>query len=180
MWKAKTDRTERKTDKSTVRVGNFNISLSKIDKVGGPAKWQRNRIGIPPSPLQIYKRIICIWKNSHRISFAFWQSSPDFQKGKPISLKWGGGKDKCKKGDKGIQDRDLHPRDGVIKEEKFPHTKVSQARSGRGIFGTSEGSKTGSQKEKWRKFTTEIIPNRTYELRSSSQPLVLSVEMEAF
>ena len=57
---------------------------------------------------------------------------------------------------------------GVMKEEKFPHTKVSQARSGKGIFGTSEGSKTGSQKEKWRKFTTEIIPHHTYELRSSS------------
>ena len=106
-WKAKTDRTERKTDKSTARVGNLNISLSKIDKVGGPEKWQRNRIGIPPSPLQIYKIIICIWKNSHRISFAFWYSTPDFQKGKPISLEWGGGKDKCKKGDKGVQDRDL-------------------------------------------------------------------------
>ena len=53
-----------------------------------------------------------------------------------------------------------------MKEEKFPHTKVSQSRSGREILGTSEGSKTGSQKEKWRKFTTEIKPNSTSQLRS--------------
>ena len=136
MWKAKTDRTERKADKSTVRVENLNISLLKIDKIGGPARWQRNRIRRPPSPLQIYQKIICMWENSHRTSFTCWQSTPDFQKGKPISLEWGGGKDKCKKGDKGVQDRDLHPRDGVMKEEKFPHTKVSQSRSGREILGT--------------------------------------------
>ena len=37
MWKAKTDRTERKTDTSTIRVGNLNTSLSKIDITGGPA-----------------------------------------------------------------------------------------------------------------------------------------------
>lgn len=78
---------------------------------------------------------------------------PQTSKGKPISLKWGGGKDKCKKGDKGIQDRDLHPRDGVIKEEKFPHTKVSQARSG--DLWNLRGAARQFSEEKWRKFTTE-------------------------
>ena len=37
MWKAKSDRTERKTDTSTVRVGNLHTSPSKIDIIGGPA-----------------------------------------------------------------------------------------------------------------------------------------------
>ena len=63
-----------------------------------------------------------------------------------------------------------------MKEEKFPHTKVSQTRPGRGIFGTSEGS----QKANWRTSSTEIMPNHTYELRCGSWQLVPSVEMETF
>ena len=40
--------------------------------------------GRPPSPPQIYQKIICVWNNSH-ITSEHWQRTPDFQKNKPIS-----------------------------------------------------------------------------------------------
>ena len=53
-------------------------------------------MGRPPSPPQIYQKIICAWNNSHRTS-EHWQRSPDFQKNKPISSESGKAKDKDKK-----------------------------------------------------------------------------------
>jgi len=63
---------------------------------GGPARWWRNRTGRPPSPPQIYQKIICMWNNSH-ITSEHWQRTPDFQKNKPISSESSRAKNKDKK-----------------------------------------------------------------------------------
>ena len=110
-------------------------------------------MGRPPSPPQIYQKIICVWNNSHTTS-EHWQRSPDFQKNIPISSESGRAKDKDKKkGVKEVQDRDLHPREVVVKEENFPHTfLVSYPLTDRvrGELGNLRGehSETGSLKAK--------------------------------
>lgn len=46
------------------------------------------------------------------------------KKGKPISSEWCRTKGKVfKKRDKGFQDREMHPGEGLMKEETFPHTQ---------------------------------------------------------
>ena len=124
----------------------------------------------PPSPPQIYQKTICLWNNFHRTFTEHWQRTPNFQKGKPISLEWGRAKDKDKTGDKGVWDGDLHPGKGVMKEEKFPQIRKLLHT---GLWGDlqsfrGECSETGPLKAKWRKFATEILLNVTLQLRSSS------------
>lgn len=161
MWKAKTDRTERKADKSTVRVENLNISLLKIDKIGGPARWQRNRIRRPPSPLQIYKKIICMWKNSHRTSFACWQSTPDFQKGKPISTEWGRRKVVREKRDKGFGMETYTLGREPWRRKSFCTLGNPLTAELEKSFGTPEGNAaTCAQKAKWKEITTEIVADQ--------------------
>ena len=69
---------------------------------------------LPPS-LQIHQKFISIWNNSYRTSSESWQKTPDFQKGKPISLEEGKSKDEDKKRE-GFQDGNLHFSEGVVKE----------------------------------------------------------------
>ena len=72
-------------------------------------------------------------------------------------------------GDKGVWDGDLHPGKGVMKEEKLPQIRKLLHT---GLWGDlqslrGECSETGALKAKQRKFTTEITPNGTSQLRSS-------------
>lgn len=73
-------------------------------------------------------------------------------------------------GDKGVWDGDLHPRKGVVKEEKLPQIRKLFHT---GLWGDlqslrGECSETGALKAKWRKFAPEILLNVTSQLRSSS------------
>ena len=54
-------------------------------------------MGRSPLSLQIHQKFISIWNKSYRISSESWQKTPDFQKGKPISLEEGRLKDEDKK-----------------------------------------------------------------------------------
>ena len=54
------------------------------------------------------------------------------------------------------------PREGVVKEEKFPNTGKLIRRSV-GSFGISEGNKTGREKRK----STECVPKCNSQWRSS-------------
>lgn len=58
------------------------------------------------------------------------QGNPDFQKGNPVSSEIGRAEGKDKKGDKRFRDGDLHSGEGVMKEEKCPHTRKPLHRQG--------------------------------------------------
>lgn len=73
-------------------------------------------MGRSPLSLQIHQKFISICNKSYRTSSESWQKTPDFQKGKPISLEEGRLKDEDKKRDKGFQDGNLHFGEGVVKE----------------------------------------------------------------
>lgn len=76
---------------------------------------------------------------------------------------------KKKKKGKGFWNRDLHPRQEVLKEETFPHiwktpSPVVTVRS----FRISKGNTaTGVCTTKWREFTKDIMPKSTSQIRSA-------------
>ena len=90
------------------------------------------------SPTNVSK-LICMWKNSHRVSSECLQRTPDVQKGKPIS-EGSRAKDKDKQGDRGFLNRDpVLGRESWKRRSYYTIGNPSQAGSGR-IFGSSEGS----------------------------------------
>lgn len=83
---------------------------------------------------------------------------PDFQKGKPISLKWGWGKINAKKETKEFRIGTCTPRDGVIKEEKLTHKGVTgQVREGN-LWNLRGQQDRFSEREMEKIHHTEIIP----------------------
>ena len=61
---------------------------------------------------------------------------------------------------------DLHPREGVMRKEKFPHTSKPLTGSSGERFQTSEGNRaTGAWKVKWRELATEIIAEQHFPAR---------------
>ena len=81
------------------------------------------------------------------------------RKEKKISSEWGRAKDKDEKGDKGFWEWKLSRGEGVIKKEKFPHSR-------RPCHIEVSGNLRNHKRKHNRKFTTEIMLNGNYQLRS--------------
>ena len=60
-------------------------------------------------------------RNFHKTTSEHWKRTPDTQKGSPVSSK--GGRTKKKKTETKDLGMETHPRDGVMKEEEFPHNR---------------------------------------------------------
>ena len=88
-------------------------------------------------------------------------------------------KDKYKR-DKGFQDEDLCPGEGVMKEENFLHARKNPTSRARGSFRTSEwGATAGAQKAKQRKFNTEITAEQHFPAKKQLAHLCQQQRMGA-
>ena len=63
-----------------------------------------------------------MWNNSYRTPTERWQKTSDLPKGKKLSTYLGRAKEKRKNRDKRIG-TGMHQWEGVVKEERFPHTR---------------------------------------------------------
>ena len=89
-------------------------------------------------------------------------------KGSPISSKGGRTKYKRQKQTKDLG-TETHLGEGVMKEEKFPHSRKPSQGVSVGNFGISEGNITRREEEKKKKqLTTEYVPNCNYKQRPRS------------
>ena len=99
---------------------------------------------------QMHQKYIYMWNDSHRTSTEHWQKTSDLPKGKTISTQLGRTKEKRKKKERKELGRDLHPWEGAVKEERFPHMRKSSHWRGdqtgqRGSFRASEDSRRAWQ-----------------------------------
>ena len=80
---------------------------------------------------QIHQKIICMPSNFHRTTSKRWRRKPGTQKGRLFSLKRGRTKYKSQK----ERQKELGiPGEGVVQEEKFPHSRKSSHRQVCGEF----------------------------------------------
>ena len=140
--------------KYIIKMDDSLKSFSGNFQDGKGIRWVDN-----PLPHSYFKKYICMWNNSCRTHSECQRKTLEFQKGKYSHNEVVQRHRKLKR--QRIWNRDLSLREGVVKEEKFPHTQKPHLRqrweSG-GSSGTSEMSKaTDAWKAKQREFTIEII-----------------------
>ena len=85
--------------------------------------------------------------NFHKTTSECWWRTLGTQKGILFSSKGGRVKYKRQKRDKELGTK-THPREGVVKEQKFPNTRKPSRQQVCGSFGISEGNITGREKRK--------------------------------
>lgn len=127
----------------------------------------------------LHQKFICIWNNSYRTHSEHWQKTSGFQKGKSINS---GQKIKMKK-DKGFQDGDLHPRKGVVKEEKLPHTHT-QGQEGaleprKGMQQQVPGGKNGEKAPQRSLFNSTSQPRNSLHGHACLREWGLGTEAQA-
>ena len=133
--------------------------------MGGPSRWWRNRMGRLHSPQQIQKKIICMWNNSHRTTSEHWQRTPNLQKVKPISLEWGGAKDKDNRETKDCGAGTCAPGRESWRWKSSPTLGNQLTGRVRGSFRTTEGS--AARQVLWRKMANIYHSDRA---KGTSQP----------
>ena len=79
--------------------------------------------GRPLSPSQIHQKNISMLSKLHRTTSECWQRTSGTQKSRSLSSKTGRKKYKRWKKETKEVGRELHPRKGVLKREKFPNTR---------------------------------------------------------
>ena len=72
-----------------ILMHNLSISLDDKKRIEVVLRWQRNRMGRPLSPPQIYQKNIWTPSKFHRTTSECWQRTSGTQKGSPLSLKGG-------------------------------------------------------------------------------------------
>ena len=128
----------------------------------GFPRWWRNRMGRPLSPKKIHQKINCMCRNFHKTTSEHRQKTPDTQKDKPISSKWGRTEDKDAK--KRLR---IYGWRSILGRESWKinfHTIETLSQAGSvGRFGISDGSIT---KKNRNKITTEFSINGHCQLKS--------------
>ena len=117
---------------------------AKLDVV---PRWRRNKTGRPLSPPQIHQKIIWMLSNFHKTTSECWQRTPSTQKGSPFSSKGGRTKYNRQK-ERQESGTETHPGEGVVKEEKFPHTRKPCYQQVCGEFWNLRGQHNREEKKK--------------------------------
>ena len=114
----------------------FYFSMNK--KVQGVVlRWWRTRTGRLLPPSQINQKNISTLSKLHKTTSECWQRTSGTQKSRSFSSKTGRKKYKRWKKETKEVGRELRPRKGVLKREKFPNTKSVAS------LGSTEGNITG-------------------------------------
>ena len=141
------------------RSHTYTAALSALDPATGNCqplplpetlswpKWQRNRMGRLLYLPKIYQKIIWMLSNFHKTTSEHWWRTPGTQKGSPFSLK--GGRTKYKRQNERQElGMETSPREGVVKEEKFPHNRKSSHRRVCGKFWNLRRQHNWKEKKK--------------------------------
>ena len=114
---------------------------------------------------QIHQKIICMPSNFHKTTSKRWRRKPGTQKGRLFSLKRGRTKYKSQKERQKELETKTCPGEGVVQEEKFPHSRKSFHRQVCGVFWNLRGQH--NQKETHTHTHTQYAPNHSCLWRSS-------------
>ena len=128
----------------------------------GPSRRWRSKTWRSPSSPQIHQKYIYTWNSSYRTPTECWQKTSDFPKGKKIPTYLGRAKEKRKSETK-EQGWGLHPWEGAVKEEKFPHTRKPHHRWRRWWWGRSFGAteeSAATEVQRCRGQSREILAQR--------------------
>ena len=110
-------------------------------------KWRRNRMVRPLSPQQIHQKIIWMLSNFHKTTSDCWWRTLGTQQGSPFSSKWGRTKYKRQKERQELRMQTC-PWEGVVKEEKLPHSRKPSHRWVCGEFQNLRGQHNREKKTK--------------------------------